>query len=208
MKRFHFSEFVSNEETPVVTKNGKDVIVMLPFIMDSDQPVIFLHEGSNKVHRATVDGFETFESGCESETELFFKTQTDLPKTWEEALRKFEGTTVYYIDNESVIESGGLTIDKVEDKKNLSNIITSREETRAFRSLMKLRLIRKAWVGDFDTTRDEYESKYRITLFANEFKIENTIFGGSMLTFPTKEMAEQFLDLFKDLLDETKPLYK
>lgn len=201
MKRFHISEFVSNEETPVVTKNGKNVIVMLPFIMDSDQPVVFIHEGSNKVHRATA-------SGCGSETELFFKTQTDLPKTWEEALHKFEGTTVYYIDNESVIESGGLTIDKVEDKKNLSNIITSREEARAFRSLMKLRLIRKAWVGDFDATSEEYENKYKVEFFANEFRVEYTVLGRNMLTFPTKEMAEQFLDIFKDLLDEIKPLFK
>lgn len=202
MKRFNISEFVSNDETPVVTKNGKTVVVMLPFIMDSDKPVVFLYEGDNGVHRATADGIETLE------TELYFKTQTDLPKTWEEALLNFEETTVWYIDNESEIQSGELTTDSVEDRKSLSNIIASREEARAFRSLMKLRLIRKAWVGDFDATRDEYESKYRITLFANEFKIENTIFGGSLLSFPTKEMAEQFLDLFKNLLDETRPLFK
>lgn len=202
MKRFNISEFVSNEETPVVTKTGKKVVVMQPFIMDSDKPVVFLYEGDNGVHRATADGIETLE------TELYFKTQTDLPKTWEEALHNFEGTTVWYIDNESEIQSGGLITDSVEDRKSLSNIIASREEARAFRSLMKLRLIRKAWVGDFDATSEEYEAKYEIKLFANEFRVEYTVLGRSLLSFPTKEMAEQFLDLFEHLLDETRPLFK
>lgn len=202
MKRFNISEFVSNEETPVVTKNGKKVVVMQPFIMDSDKPVVFLYEGDSGVHRATADGIETLE------TELYFKTQTNLPKTWEEALLNFEGTTVYYIDNESKIQSGVLITDSVEDRKSLSNIIASREEAKAFRSLMKLRLIRKAWVGDFDTTSEEYEAKYEIKLFANEFRVEYTVLGRSLLSFPTKEMAEQFLDLFNNLLDETRPLFK
>lgn len=202
MKRFNISGFVSNEKTPVVTKTGKNVVVMLPFIMDSNQPVVFLYEGDSGVHRATADGIETLE------TELYFKAQTDLPKTWEEALCKFEGATMWYIDTESEISSEVLRIDAVENKESLSNIIVSREEAKAFRSLMKLRLIRKTWVEDFDTTGDEYESKYMIKLFANEFKVTYTVLGRSPLTFPTEEMAEQFLDLFKDLLDETKPLYK
>lgn len=202
MKRFNISEFVSNEETPVVTNDGKKVVVMQPFIMDSDKPVVFLYEGDNGVHRATANGIETLE------TELYFKTQTDLPKTWEEALLNFEETTVYYIENDSRIMPFTLKINTEIGIDDLSNVIASKEEANAFLSFMKLRLIRKAWVGDFDATRDEYESKYRITLFANEFRIENTIFGGSLLSFPTKEMAEQFLDLFKNLLNETKPLFK
>lgn len=202
MKRFNISEFVSNDETPVVTKNGKNVIVMLPFIMDSDQPVVFLYEGDSGVHRATANGVESLE------TELYFKTQTDLPKTWEEALHKFEGTTMYYIDNDSIIMPFNLKINTEMDINDLSNVIVSREEADAFLSLMKLRLIRKAWVEDFDATSEEYENKYMIKFFANEFWIKYTVLGRSPLSFPTKEMAEQFLDLFKDLLDETKPLYK
>lgn len=202
MKRFNISEFVSNEETPVVTKNGKNVIVMQPFITDSDKPVVFLYEGDSVVHRATADGIETLE------TELYFKTQTDLPKTWEEALHKFEGTHVYYIDNDSIIAPIYLKINTEIDIDNLSNVFVSREEAYAFLSLMKLRLIRKAWVENFDATSEEYEGKYIIKLFANEFRVEYIVLGRNPLAFPTKEMAEQFLDLFKDLLDETKPLYK
>jgi len=202
MKRFYILEFVSNEETPVVTKNGKKVVVMLPFIMDSDKPVVFLCEGDNGVHRATADGIETLE------TELYFKTQTDLPKTWEEALHKFEGTIVYNIDNNSIIMPFSLKINTEIDIDDLSNIIASKEEANAFLSFMKLRLIRKAWVGDFDATSEEYEAKYEIKLFANEFRVEYTVLGRSLLSFPTKEMAGQFLDLFKNLLDETRPLFK
>ena len=68
---------------------------------------------------------------------------------------------------------------------------------------MQLRQLRKAWVGDWEITNQPYyciiPSKTKITVLAGSSLLRS-------LSFPTKEMAEDFLDCFRDLCETAKIL--
>lgn len=85
------------------------------------------------------------------------------------------------------------------------NLCTSKEEAEAFLALMQLRQLRKTWVGDWEP--NTYDAYYGILS-----TVTNTVEIGYYdnirrnLTFPTKEMAEDFLECFRDLCETAKIL--
>lgn len=85
------------------------------------------------------------------------------------------------------------------------NLCTSKEEAEAFLALMQLRQLRKAWVGDWEPNKDpSYGAVYNdITMgvIAESFSIWNPA-----LTFPTEDMAKDFLECFRDLCETAKIL--
>ena len=72
----------------------------------------------------------------------------------------------------------------------------SKQEAEAFLALMQLRQLRKAWVGDWEPSGDEY---YAIVPEIKE-KVNKS------LSFPTRIMAEDFFSCFKDLCETAKIL--
>ena len=83
------------------------------------------------------------------------------------------------------------------------NFCTSKEEAEAFLALIQLRQLRKAWVGDWEITDQPYyciiPTKTKITVLAGSSLLRS-------LSFPTIEMAEDFLSCFKDLCETAKNL--
>ena len=73
---------------------------------------------------------------------------------------------------------------------------------------MQLRQLRKAWVGDWE------QPSSRICIAAIAYNINNTevvvetgkYWSNMILSFPTKEMAEDFLNCFKYLCEKAKIL--
>ena len=137
------------------------------------------------------------------------KEQTQaLPKTWEEFCKSHPiNTTEYFIDGNSNIRrrcTFGVASREVSVDKNQCS---SEEEAEAFLALMQLRQLRKAWVGDWNP---EIKKKYGIIYYSNLIRCFNTDFGifdtPGLLTFPTKGMAEEFLNCFKDLCKTAKIL--
>ena len=124
------------------------------------------------------------------------------PRSWEEFCEKYPK------------QLGEVKIDSVcnmyEIEKNTMrhphadrNVYTSKEEAEAFLALMQLRQLRKAWVGDWKPVEDSvYWGVYKtITMgvIVDSFSVWNPA-----LTFPTEEMAEDFLGCFKNLLKPRK----
>lgn len=124
------------------------------------------------------------------------------PKSWEEFCEKYPVYIEAYIDQYSMIyDVSKIKRDPIYDK----NICVSKEEAEAFLALMQLRQLRKVWVGD-------WEPKHQIeNITINKDLRSDNIYAGyntlsSPLSFPCLEMAREFLNCFKDLLEKAKVL--
>lgn len=84
----------------------------------------------------------------------------------------------------------------------------SKEEAESFLALMQLRQLRKAWVGDWMQPNSNGQIGF-IAYSINRGKIivdHGCVWRNSVPSFPTKEMAEDFLECFKDLCETAKML--
>lgn len=79
---------------------------------------------------------------------------------------------------------------------------TSEEEAKAFLALIQLRQLRKEWVGDSVIS---YPYNSIVNSKFSGVVVKETSFSHP-LTFPNKEMAEEFFDYFKDLCETAKIL--
>ena len=134
-----------------------------------------------------------------------YEKQNDLPKTWEEFCKKHpiqEGE--YFISNQSNIEALH-DDDEGRDNELDRNVCTSKQEAEAFIALMQLRQLRKCYVGDWEPDLGK-KGYYGIVYTYNGIKIENYYWNYRSLSFPTEELANQFLTNFRDLIEIAKPL--
>jgi hypothetical protein len=134
-----------------------------------------------------------------------YEKQNILPKTWEEFCKKHpiqEGE--YFIGNQSNIEALH-DDDEGRDDEHDRNICTSKQEAEAFLALMQLRQLRKAYVKDWELKLGK-ESYYGIIFTKHGIHIGTFCDANRHLSFPTYELATQFLNNFKDLLEVAKSL--
>lgn len=154
----------------------------------------------NEVKIQIPDNCELIKNG---DTYIVKKKKQEPPRSWEEFCErcpKQMGET--YID--SVSNIGIYTGSVQRDKKTDKNICVSKEEAKAFLALMQLRQLRKAWVGDWE---QDYEN-FCAVIFNNNNNviIGEFLYPNGVLSFPTKEMAEDFLNCFGDLCEIAKIL--
>lgn len=126
------------------------------------------------------------------------------PRSWEEFCERYP-----IQKDEAIIDiSSNITRYRGSEYRNSKcdkSVCTSFKEAEAFLALMQLRQLRKAWVKDLNTTN--------ATWFAVIIVKNGTIMAdygqwsyNYRLTFPTKEMAEDFLSCFRDLCETAKIL--
>lgn len=135
------------------------------------------------------------------------KEKKQPPRSWEEFCERYPVTaSEYYIVAGSC---SSITLDKrvrniVQDK----NLCVSREEAEAFLALMQLRQLRKAWVGDWEQPK----SRTCIAVIAYNVDDKKVVvdtgyyWSNLTLSFPTSEMAANFLNCFSDLCETAKIL--
>lgn len=128
------------------------------------------------------------------------------PRSWEEFCERYpikKGEA--YIDPNSIIDVTNYGYSRnVSESKNWC---TSKEEAEAFLALMQLRQLRKAWVGDWEQTPHNNIGYILYDIRTSGFKVGFGLFSCFItLSFPTKEMAEDFLSCFSDLCETAKIL--
>ena len=74
-----------------------------------------------------------------------------------------------------------------------------------YETLFKLEQLRNCWWGNWKPTWDG-STKYAIKRNCNEISIIRTYNTSSFLVFPTREMAEEFLECYKDLIEKAGDL--
>ena len=126
-------------------------------------------------------------------------------RSWEEFRKRYPVTKDEYCIKEPGYTLGAQTNFET---RNCATWCTSEEEAKAFLALMQLRQLRKAWVGDWK------QPSSRICIAAIAYDINKTevvvevgnYWSNMTLSFPTKEIAEDFLYCFRDLCETAKIL--
>ena len=120
---------------------------------------------------------------------IVFKKIPENPKTWEEYCSLMKGKTVYYTNCNTITVSG---FSDAHDK------FVNKKRAEQFIALGKLMQLRDYWVRGYK------EFKYALLVTRNENIL---VYAWSwyhtyphILTFPTKEMAEEFKEYFSDLI--------
>lgn len=129
-----------------------------------------------------------------------------LPKTWEEYATSNKDKLLYYINGDSECKTGGLL-----PNKYCKNSLNTKKDAEAHLALMQLHVLRdayrdyyqKGWQPDY---YDIYQNKYAIFYKENSSEIDTLQCTSRFLSFPTKELANQFLENFKDLIEKAKDL--
>lgn len=127
------------------------------------------------------------------------------PKSWEEFCEKYpvkKGEA--YITANSNIYSASYNC----KERGLKSWCVSKVEAEAFLAFMQLRQLRKAWVGDWE------QPSSRICIAVIAYNINDTevvvevgnYWSNMTLSFPTKKMADDFLNCFRDLCNTAKIL--
>ena len=113
------------------------------------------------------------------------KEKDNRVKSWEEFKGKYSNEVVHYT-------AAQLTV----------------EEAKAFAAFSKLVKLRRDWIGEWKpnwSTLDE--RKYVIERKRiSQFEVLTCFTNSHSLSFPTNEMAHEFLETFYDLIEEAKIL--
>lgn len=124
------------------------------------------------------------------------------PTNWAELTRMSDGNESFLYDNftDEVIKDvfvSFIAFGEFEDK----------ETTCAFVALWKLLNYRKAWIDIWKPDwKDLNAYKFVIVVNKNEIANDTHYFVSCPLSFPTREMRDDFRESFKDLLEIAKPL--
>ena len=136
--------------------------------------------------------------------EIVFKKVEDplakLPKTWEEYCKRTKGYTSYY---------GDPIDDNTYETKfsKFYNEFSTKERAKQYIALGKLLQLRDCWVGNLKNNSNNFVA----VIYHFDGEIVNTNVSKKRsssysLTFPTREIAQKFIECFKDLINEAYPL--
>ena len=124
---------------------------------------------------------------------IVFKKIPENPKTWEDYCSLMKGKTIHYPDYYYII---------LRSFEDAYNMFETEERARQFIALGKLLQLRDCWVKGYNEFRYAvYGDRLDGTAICDW--CENT---NHPLTFPTKEMAEEFKDCFEYLIKQAFPL--
>ena len=130
-------------------------------------------------------------------------TKVDLPKTWEEFCANYPVK-----ESEATLGWDACIINctNIEGRRRgykFKVIMPSRKSAEAHLAMMQLEQLRDCWRQGWKPT--DCNTGYSITHYYEGYSILPFNFI-SFLSFPTKKMAEEFLECFKDLIEQTGDL--
>ena len=142
------------------------------------------------------EGYEIDKERSTFEEIVFKKVKnpfSKLPKTWKEYRNCTRRNTSYFLCNplESI---------KVSSFSGVYNEFSTEERVKQYVALGRLLQLRDYWVDGWEKDSDNIYVIYKNVIMA---AMKNSDFP---LTFPTREMAEEFKNCFEDLIKEAYPL--
>lgn len=120
-------------------------------------------------------------------------------KSWKEFINKYQNKQgfIYNIDDKRIelTRAPIMTTDQLTENEAVA--------IKAFSKLLKLR---RDWIGDWNPNWNNSENKYCIAVCENHIKVNSFCAIQQTFSFPTREIAEEFLKCFKDLFEQCKCL--
>ena len=156
----------------------------------------------NEVKIQIPDNCELIKDG---DTYIVREKKQTSPRSWEEFCERYpvrKGESYIMVSTDTIFESP----EDYNDRRYSKIWCTSKEEAEAFLALMQLRQLRKAWVGNWDYSISAQEHVPTIMYIKSEGIVIRNSLCSHALSFPTKEMAEDFLDCFRNLCKIAKIL--
>ena len=149
-----------------------------------------------------------WQESAKQEKIVFKKKENAKPRSWEEYYEQQIANKKcgYYIDDVNC-DSAVIVWDDFVGADKWKNVLPSKELAEAFLAMMQLISLRQAWIGNWEPDwNDETRVKWNIISMENRVCLCDTIIKSRVLSFPTKEMAIDFMNCFRDLLEIAKPL--
>ena len=137
---------------------------------------------------------------------IVFKKKDTKPRSWEEYCCQQqtnckEGYCINNVTSEIQEINWGLCT------CSWKSVLPSEKLAEAFLAMMQLMSLRQAWIGDWKPDWScGYSSNYCIIGAGDDFEVCNLSKCRYALSFPTQEMAVDFMNCFNDLLEVAKPL--
>ena len=134
---------------------------------------------------------------------IVFKKKDTKPRSWKEYFEQYKNTPCYELGfdvnngywNKPTMYGDGCCA------------VSSKELAEAFLAMMKLMSLRQAWINNWEPNwKNNSISIWCVISQECKVKVDNFYTTAMPLSFPTKEMAEDFMNCFKDLLEVAKPL--
>ena len=151
------------------------------------------------------EGYEIDKENSTFEKIVFKKKENTKPRSWEEYLELNTGFDGAGIDwNCGGVQTTGL--------HHRGKAIVPTHLAQPFIAMMQLMSLRQAWIGNWEPDwnepdwNDETRVKWNIIYLQNQVCLCDTQIKLRALSFPTIEMATDFMNCFKDLLEIAKPL--
>lgn len=120
------------------------------------------------------------------------KEKDSKPRSWEEYDRALKH--LYITSGYDKVGVGGTRYDH----------FATETEAKAFCALGKLIQLRDAWWGEWKPDWKKSNTKYGICAYRNKIDTFGFVLDSCLLAFPTAEMAIDFLNTFRDLIEEAK----
>ena len=129
-------------------------------------------------------------------------TKIDLPKTWEEFCENYpvQKGECWLSDADDILQCS------YSQHRTNKNWIPSKKSAEAHLALIQLKQLRNCWRQGWEPDwNDDQQAKYCI-VHSQEFKIHTLYETRRFLSFPTIEMAKEFLECFRDLIEKAGDL--
>lgn len=144
------------------------------------------------------NGFEIDKENSTFEQIVFKEIEKQVPKTWEE----LKTITGFYIDEDSEIFKINSVLTRVHQK----NVFATEEQAKASIALAQLSQLRDFYRNGWVPNWEDSNKKYCIEFFGSGIRKDNYINASIFLSFQDAETRDLFLENFKELIEQAKPL--
>lgn len=119
------------------------------------------------------------------------KEKDSKPRSWEEFMNTRFPMQCSHGNREDIVLSTALS---QEEAKAL----------KALKALNKLIILRDAWWDDWRPDWEKSNTKYGICAYRDKIGTFGFVLDSRLLAFPTEEMSKDFLETFRDMIEEAK----
>lgn len=128
------------------------------------------------------------------------KEKDSKVKSWDEFVKKHNNTPAY-----SYNSTAGVIISTPNSRFTTEQLTP--HEAKAIASFSKLLKLRREWIGEWEPDWAAYTTcKFVIGYVNDGIQVNTRNTSARSLSFPTEQMAKEFLETFRDLIMEAKRL--
>ena len=193
-----FEGLADYKENVTITLNGKDYNIENHFVWTED---MFEGLADYKENVTITLNGKDYNIDVEKAKELGVLKEKDLRcKSWEEFKKKYLKKQGYFYDE------CDMCIALTNNPTKVSEQLTENEAI-AIKAFSKLLKLRRDWIGDWDPDWcNGGRIKFCIDIYKNDFCVTSLSNYSKTFSFPTEEMAIEFLKHFRDLFEQCKML--